>query len=450
MARSTHTTSIGEAVYPLRLTTVNKGNTLGFALFIILSGVLFFRPAEWVPELIGLPIYHVVIIACMFASFPVLVQQLVLTNLSTHPITVGVLGMLISIILSHIAQMDLFTARYEGIQFLKNVVFYLLLVGLLDSADRIQQFLHWMLIFIAFLIGLSLLDWHNVIDFTFIDSANAGRLQAVGLFNNPNDLSHILTFGIIIALHILTGGTSRITRFLAIFPLALFLYAMVLTKSRGGFLGLIAAWLFFFQARFGTAKALIFCTALTPLVIIFFTGRQTDIDFADSGDTAYARLMLWAEAFGMLKENLFFGIGSNKFSDLMRLVTHNSFIQAFVELGFFGGTIFTGLYVLPIYVLNSKLMRCNLKNRHADLFRMRALLLSFTFGYITCMMASTRTYLVLSYIVPGLATALSNVMVRRLRYPPPVLNIKLLSRIVMASLLTFIAIRVFVKYYVRF
>src|SRR5438270_5770668 len=76
-------------------------HALGFALFLLLNAALFLRPAEIVPALYGLEIYLVVILACLAASFPVVLDQLRPAELERRPITVCVLGLFLAVVLSH-------------------------------------------------------------------------------------------------------------------------------------------------------------------------------------------------------------------------------------------------------------------------------------------------------------------------------------------------------------
>src|SRR6185312_4884877 len=75
---------------------------LGFVLFVLLNAMLFVRPAEIVPALLGWEIYQVCILACLLTSFPVLLEQLQPRALEARPLTVCVLGLLLAVVLSHL------------------------------------------------------------------------------------------------------------------------------------------------------------------------------------------------------------------------------------------------------------------------------------------------------------------------------------------------------------
>jgi hypothetical protein len=52
--------------------------------------------------------------------------------------------MLTAVVLSHLSSFYIFGARMAGMEFLKIVIYYLLLVGLIDRVERLRQFLGWL------------------------------------------------------------------------------------------------------------------------------------------------------------------------------------------------------------------------------------------------------------------------------------------------------------------
>ena len=76
------------------------------------------------------------------------------------------------------------------------------------------------------------------------------RLCGTGLFNDPNDLGLILVAGVPICLFWLLRRQGGLKRFLWIAPLLIFLYALILTQSRGSFLSFLVALAVLFWLRF--------------------------------------------------------------------------------------------------------------------------------------------------------------------------------------------------------
>ena len=138
-------------------------NGLGFALFIVLNGSLFIRPAEVVPALIGWEIYQFLILLTLAVSFPAVFWQLRAKALETRPITVFVLGLLGAVLLSHLVHAQFELALDGGRDFLNTVLYYLLFVGPVTTPRRLRSFLWWLTVFTAACTVLALLQYHQVI-----------------------------------------------------------------------------------------------------------------------------------------------------------------------------------------------------------------------------------------------------------------------------------------------
>src|SRR5207245_7058108 len=139
-----------------RTAAAGSSCVLGFVLFLLVNSVLFIRPAEIVPSLEELPVYEILIVACLLSSLPVVVGQLNGRSLRANPVTVCALGMLVAVVLSQLTNFSFYGARTVGVEFAKVLVYYLLCVGLLNTPSRVRQFLLWLVAFIAVVAGLAL------------------------------------------------------------------------------------------------------------------------------------------------------------------------------------------------------------------------------------------------------------------------------------------------------
>jgi L-asparagine transporter-like permease len=142
---------------------------MGYLLFILLNAVLFIRPGEIVPEMEDLPIYQLAILACAVISAPEVCRQLSAKSLSVEPITGCAIAMLIAVILSHLVNGSIWDARMCGFAFGKVVLYYLLLVGLIDSTLRLRQFLFGLVGFVTILTLLAVLQYRGAIDIPGLD-----------------------------------------------------------------------------------------------------------------------------------------------------------------------------------------------------------------------------------------------------------------------------------------
>src|SRR2546430_10668069 len=175
-------------------------NGVGFFLFILLNATLYVRPAEIVPGLLGLEIYQTLIIACLAVSFTCVLEQLSIRSLEGRPITVCVIGLAFAVVLSHLANVYMSAAVLQGWDFLKVLLYYLLLVGLVNSPARLRRFLFWLLIFCLAMTVLAVLEYHELISLPSLSSLKEGqrdqtsgkevflrRLRSSGIFRDPND-----------------------------------------------------------------------------------------------------------------------------------------------------------------------------------------------------------------------------------------------------------------------
>ena len=122
----------------------------------------------------------------------------------------------------------------------------------------------------------------------------------------------------------------------------------MLTHSRGGFLGMLAALVVLLAARFGR-KALPLGLLVLPAVFVLFAGRQTSISLGSG--TGQSRVQLWHEGMILFVGRPLFGIGSERYADYAGHVAHNSFIHGYTELGLVGGTLFLGAFYLAAWSL---------------------------------------------------------------------------------------------------
>src|SRR5579884_246471 len=114
---------------------------MAFALFIILNAVLFVRPAEIVQPLEGLPIYELLILACFLAAGDKLLREFSLSSLRAKPVTVCVLGLLAAVVLSQLRHFRIGEALQSAVELGKIVAYFMLLVAVVDTPQRLRKFL---------------------------------------------------------------------------------------------------------------------------------------------------------------------------------------------------------------------------------------------------------------------------------------------------------------------
>lgn len=405
---------------------------MDYLLFLLVNAILFLRPSEIFPELANVRIYETVILSCLACAVLPVVGQLSLKSLQARPITVGVLLLWPLCGLSQLMRLDLALAGQAFTEFFKVVVYYLLLVGVVNSPGRLRGFLLALGTFITVLTLVAVLRFNEVITITpppvvkvddsrskkddgtavaiddrYFDSRTGQetivkRLRGTGIFNDPNDLCLALVTGILLSLYGLGEKRFGPARVLCVLPMCLFVFALRLTASRGGLLGLLTGLGVLFMSRYGWRKALLLCgLGLPVLAVVFGGGRMTDLSEAGSG-TGQARLQLWRDGMVLFKEQPLFGVGMNEYRTHASQVAHNSFLHSYTELGFAGGTVFLGMFYAAIVGLRRVQRACVLNE---DLRRTLPFMMAMTAAYAVGILSLSRNYEVPTYTMLGLAAA---------------------------------------------
>jgi O-antigen ligase len=341
---------------------------LGFILFLLVNAVLFIRPAEIFPSIEAVPIYEMLMIAALVASAGAIVRLFTSTPLREQPMTACVLVMLVAVVLSHLSHGSLYLAKVNAVDYLKVVLYFMMLVSLVDSLPRLTIFMQVTAVYIFAIAALALLHYHGLIELQALEALaqleqyneDLGsrvvtiRLQASGIFNDPNDFALILTAGLLVVAHLFLESKRLLARVAYLVPLGVYLYALALTRSRGGFLAMSFGVMAMLVSRLGWKRGLQIGAIGLPVMLVAFGGRQTNLNF-DEGDTGHGRVEIWRDAIVMFAHAPLFGAGKGEMLEQVGIVAHNSFLHSYAELGLFGGTAFLGLFYIPL----TRLRRAN-------------------------------------------------------------------------------------------
>jgi hypothetical protein len=202
------------------------------------------------------------------------------------------------------------------------------------STDR-QRVLTAMAVFTLCAIVLAL---HGVdqseygVGWTGMGMVEDGRIQYVGIFNDPNDLGLLFVAALPMAAYLSsTGGVLRRLFWLA--GAALLLYGVYLTNSRGAMLAVLVVGGGYVWHRRGLATAgMLAVVGLIGMQLL--SSRMQDLD--PDEDSAAGRVDAWYEGLHMFLSNPLFGVGAGNFTEFNYLTAHNSFVLVLAETGFFG------------------------------------------------------------------------------------------------------------------
>jgi O-antigen ligase len=437
-----------------------------FVLFILVNATLFTRPTEIVPELQEFELYQYLILPCLLFAIPGVLHQLEARTLFRRPITFCVLGMLLAIPLSSAWNNDFGKAVEVGFDFFKVVIYYLILVAVVNTPARVRRFMGWVAVLSAATAVVSLLHYYEVIRLTDLKdlkektvSSGTGleeqlvRLRGPGqLFGDPNDACAVFVVGLLACCYFLTERGLGAWRLAWLVPLGICGYAQALTYSRGGFLGLLVGLAVLFRTRFGWKKSILLYALVLPVLLFLAAARTADLSAANQG-TGQDRIQVWGIGLQMLKSSPVFGIGKDQFSVVVGdtgLVAHNSFIHCFAELGLFGGMCFLGMFYLAFLSLY-RIGKAEEGVVSPELKPMQPFLMAVLAAYAACLMSISRSYIVTTYTIIGLVAAYADVAetvpAEALRLPR--IDGRLFPRLAGVSLAFLGGMEVFVRLFVR-
>lgn len=245
---------------------------------------------------------------------------------------------------------------------------------------------------------------------TGMPTVEDGRIQYVGIFSDPNDLSMLFIMGIPMALLMSSfGGAMGIRRLFWWAVAATLLYGVYLTDSRGAFLAVMAmAGLWIWQRR-GLVTAGILGAAGVSVLMMLPT-RMQELDASES--SAYGRIETWYDGIQMFIENPVIGVGVGMFTEHTALTAHNSFVLVLAETGIIGYTVWLAMvvycFLMPIAVLRRpRELDPGLEEYQPfwDAERRHAMtLLVALVGFFACAFFLSRSYVILLYILLGMVT----------------------------------------------
>jgi hypothetical protein len=455
-----------------------------FYLFILANALLFIRPSELIADLAAVELYRWFILACLVVSFPDVAQQLSLRYPSVPPIVSCVLLLLPSIFASGFFHGNFELITETVIEFVKIVIYFVLLVALVVDVTKLRQFLHWIGLFSAAVTLVAVMRYHadialpppppptpnstskapekkDAMHGTFVvdkdkdqetgQLVDVQRMCGTGIFNDPNDFALILVTAIPMCLYWLTDSKMKIWRPFWLALLLFFGYALMLTHSRGGFLAMVAGLGTLVHLKFGAKKSIMLGALFLPVLLVAFAGRMTSIS-TDEG-TGQTRLQLWADGLYIFRQSPLTGIGMDNYRQFSSHVAHHSFIHCYTELGLIGGTLFLGAFYFAIKGMYDvrAVPRSDDEPDEIDpeLRRLHPFLSATVVAYTIGICFLSRSYIVPTYMILGLAVVYMRLYAKQATAPLPAWTAFTWPKLAGISCGFLVASNVFVRMFVK-
>jgi len=354
---------------------------LAFAGLFLFTLLLYMRPNEMFPEVFGdFPLAKIVAIITLMGFFGA--RLLAGERLSVFPIELCMLAIITSLGILFIPaaaspgdSIELLTDT-----FLKVVAIFVLLINLIDTHQRLQKMMKLVVICGAVLAFFAVASYLTG-KFTIVTHGEEGTVVGLritgivgGIFGNPNDLATSLDLLIpfAVALALLRRGAARMFYLACAAMLGL---GVILTFSRGGFLGLVAMaavliWKVGRQNRALTAFAFVIITTVFLVAMpVGYSSRITTIldSSADPTGSSEERQELLERAASVAANHTIIGVGIGNFPiySLRERRAHNSYLEISAELGVAGLIAYLIMIFAPLRSLR-RIERDSIKEHGTD------------------------------------------------------------------------------------
>jgi O-antigen ligase len=403
-------------VKPRKEATKIGNHPFAYAGVFFFTFLLYLRPNELFPVLGTLPVVKTVTI---FVVLIYIVSKLGAgekTNLSIE--AKGMLSMaLLALLFAPLAASPQDSINTLQEPFIKVVIIFILLINLLDTRQRLLSI--WRMVVIwGGIFGLQAFDSYMKGEFTVKGQRIGGSVG--GMFGNPNDLATsldmLLPFAIV--LFLMKKGPLRLIYLACAVVIAM---GVVVTFSRGGFLGLLALSAVMLWKLGRSRRVTTIFAALAIVVVLSVAvpggfgdriGSVLDID-SDQTGSAQERWALMQHTANLALRNPVIGVGMGNIHiySIRELVAHNAYLEVAAELGVLGLIAYLIVILAPMITLR-RLERRTAKEPPGpgrDKFYMSIAIQAAIVAYMVCSFFSSIQYQWYVYYVAAYAVALRRI-----------------------------------------
>lgn len=378
---------------------------VAFILVLIYVGLVYLRPQEYVVALQGVPILPVLLVG---GTLVWLFQPNKNFEASQH----WLLPLLIfTMALSVVANGWFGGSMVIFTEFFPIVVLFYLISTSTDTVIKHRLFIRTLALITTILAAHGIDQIQTGVGWSGAKVIE-GRITYLGVFNDPNDLA--LAF--VIAMPMLGYGLSEakllISKIFWSMCIAIILYGIYLTNSRGGMLGAITLLVLYFYSRYGAVRSSILA-GIGLAAMSLLPSRLSELDAEE--ESAAGRVDAWYQGIQMLLHNPILGVGKGNFTEHNYLTAHNSLVLAFAELGLVGYFVwlaFVGLSTYMVYRISVTSMDHVGESRDAqkaDWVEYKKISRTYLYamlGFFVAAFFLSRSYNILLFILCALCVAL--------------------------------------------
>lgn len=377
---------------------------VGLVLYLLL---LYTRPQDYILALQNVPM----MLALSVATFALMILRMAVRYrmivLARVPQNLLMVWFFVAIIMSHVVWVNPAMTVEATMEFLPTLVMYFLVATLVSSHAKLKFTVNLVVIATLFLAASGFVQHFTGKGLGGKESYE-GRIQAVGIFADPNDLGLALVVVLPFFYLKLTEYARLWQKPPALIGLVAILYALFLTQSRGGILALGVLLVLLLTRRLGRTFGLV-AGLLVFLAIFALAPRMGSISTGEA--SAHGRVEAWSVGLDLFEAYPLFGVGAHNFTEYHFRTAHNSFVLCATELGLFG--LYPWIMLIYISIRNNEFIASaarssRMKDVAVYVETIRYGLIAFSVGAYFL----SRTYSEVLFLLIGLSAAVANIFVK--------------------------------------
>jgi probable O-glycosylation ligase (exosortase A-associated) len=327
---------------------LKRGHSLTYFGLFAFTFLVYFRPYELFPSLAWLSRSALVVAVLTLAVF--VPTQLGLENKITAKLREVklVVGLLLMGLLSIPLALEPGRAFQAWVELFKVIIIFVVMVNVVRTEKRLRGLI-LLVLFVSAILSLAALN-----DYAHGNLALEGRRIAGligGLFSNPNDLALHLVTMIPISLALFFGSRGPLKKSIYLFCSLLLMVGMVVTFSRGGFLGFVCviAFLSWKVARRNRAIFGAIALTLVVLAVALAPGAYRSRLATTGDDSAVARTDELKRSILVAARHPLFGVGMDNYIlySNTNKATHNAYTQVAADMGLAAFLLYVWFLISP-------------------------------------------------------------------------------------------------------
>jgi O-antigen ligase len=343
------------------LPVLKRGHVLSFAALFLFTIVLYGRPAEFYPSIWTNSLALIVGIVTLLLF--VVTQITIEGNLTARPTEVNlVLLFMMTGLLSIPFAIDppIAWSEFSG-TFVRGILIFVVIINVVRTEGRLKALL-FLSVITALVLSVQAINDYRLGLMTVEGYRAAGRGR--GIFGNTNDMALYLVTTLPISIAFFFGSRKPLWKAIHVACAAMMIFGILLSYSRGAFLGVLVVFIFL-ALRLGKRSkfeiAVLLVAVLAAIILMAPSGYSDRLlsifmpGMDSNGSADSRRGELFRSIYVALRHPLL-GVGMGNYQANMSnrgLVTHNSYTQVAAEMGMTALVLYVSFIIRPFRKLSN-------------------------------------------------------------------------------------------------